>query len=175
MATLTGLRRPQQALIRRARSSVQVCCNLSAGTSAVDFVEFGFVSFDGVESGSDLSETSALQDGFLLAGIASGRQRAVDVEVVERRLSGERASRERIKMLMLVVIGTVIPWQRPLLWMAVIRLLPYALTRPTGSAEFTREAGVTEDASAPFPEAPTRTRVWCRYPVCRRSPKTEAA
>ena len=121
VAALTGWRRAPRAPIRRARSNLQLRCNVSAGTSAVDFVTFRFVSFDAVATVSDSSETSALQGDFLLAGIASGRQRAVDVEAVERRLSGERASRERIKMLMLVVIGTVIPWQRPLLWMAVIR------------------------------------------------------
>jgi hypothetical protein len=68
---------------------VQVCCNVSAGTRAVDFVDFRFVSFDGVAAVSNSSETPALQSDLLLAEIASGRKRAVDVKTVEGRLSGE--------------------------------------------------------------------------------------
>ncbi len=132
MATLTGLRRAQRAPIRHARSSVQVCCNVSAGTCAVDFVDFRFVSFDGVAAVPDSSETSALQGDFLLAGIAGGRKRAVDGKTVEGRLSGERASRVRIKMLMLVTIGMVITRSWPLLLIAVIRSTRTRGSEPTG-------------------------------------------
>ena len=80
LAALTGLRREQRAPVRRARSNVQVRCNVSAGTCPVDFVEFRFVSFDSVEAGSDSSGTFALRGDFPFGEIASGRKRVVHVE-----------------------------------------------------------------------------------------------
>ena len=69
---------------------------------------------------SDSSANDILQGEFLFAGIAGGRECAVDVKAVGRRASGERAFCEPIMMLMLVVIGMVIPWSSPLLRRAVI-------------------------------------------------------
>jgi hypothetical protein len=70
---------------------------------------------------SNSSENVTLQGGFLFTEIAGGRKCAMDVNAVGSRASGGRACCEPIMMLMLVVIGTVIPWSSPLLRTAVLR------------------------------------------------------